>query len=112
MSSIRLAGIFLTAGPEEKRVIINAPPRIGKTDISVYYIAWRFLNDPTSSVLYCSFDEKLVSRNNRRIKDLLIWLAKRFDMPELLPNPPDEWKAGMGEQGQWDYSSREAPMPQ
>lgn len=79
-----LAGIFLRL-PEEKRVIINAPPRIGKTDISVYYIAWRFLNDPTSSVLYCSFDEKLVSRNNRRIKDLLIWLAKRFDMPELLP---------------------------
>lgn len=79
-----LAEIFLRL-PEEKRVIINAPPRIGKTDLSVYYIAWRFLNDPTSSVLYCSFDEKLVSRNNRRIKDLLIWLAKRFDIPELLP---------------------------
>lgn len=79
-----LAGIFLRL-PEEKRVIINAPPRIGKTDISVYYIAWRFLKDPSCSVLYCSFDEKLVSRNNRRIKDLLIWLAKRFDIPELLP---------------------------
>lgn len=79
-----LAEIFLRL-PEEKRVIINAPPRIGKTDLSVYYIAWRFLKDPTSSVLYCSFDEKLVSRNNRRIKDLLIWLAKRFDIPELLP---------------------------
>lgn len=79
-----LAEILLRL-PEEKRVIVNAPPRIGKTDLSVYYIAWRFLKDPTSSVLYCSFDEKLVSRNNRRIKDLLIWLAKRFDIPELLP---------------------------
>lgn len=79
-----LADIFLRL-PEEKRVIINAPPRSGKTEVSVHYIAWRFLNDPSSSVLYCSFDEKLVSRNNRRIKDLLIWLAKRFDIPELLP---------------------------
>lgn len=79
-----LAEIFLRL-PEEKRVIINAPPRIGKTEVSIFYIAWRFLNDPSSSVLYCSFDEKLVSRNNRRIKDLLIWLSKRFDIPELLP---------------------------
>jgi predicted phage terminase large subunit-like protein len=79
-----LADILLRL-PEERRVIINAPPRIGKTDLTVFYIGWRFLNDPSSSVLYCSFDEKLVSRNNRRIKDLLIWLAKRFDIPELMP---------------------------
>ena len=79
-----LAEILLRL-PEERRVIINAPPRIGKTDLTVFYIGWRFLNDPSSSVLYCSFDEKLVSRNNRRIKDLLIWLAKRFDIPKLMP---------------------------
>lgn len=79
-----LAGILLRL-PQEKRVIINAPPRIGKTDLTVYYIVWLFLNDPTSSVLYCSFDEKLVSRNNRRIKDLLKLLAKHFDIPELMP---------------------------
>lgn len=73
--------------PQEKRVIINAPPRIGKTELVKHYIAWRFLNDPSSSVIYCSYDEKLVARKNREIKDLLIWLGEHFDIPELRPLP-------------------------
>lgn len=73
--------------PDEKRVIINAPPRIGKTEIVKHYIAWRFLCDPSSSVIYCSYDEKLVARKNREIKDLLIWLGEHFDIPELKPLP-------------------------
>lgn len=81
--------------PDEKRVIINAPPRIGKTELVKHYIAWRFLNDPSSSVIYCSYDEKLVARKNREIKDLLIWLGDHFDMPELKPlsqvNGKTEW---------------------
>ena len=47
-----LAEILLRL-PEEKRVIINAPPRIGKTELVKMYIAWRFLLDPTSSVINC-----------------------------------------------------------
>lgn len=81
--------------PNEKRTIINAPPRIGKTELVKHYIAWRFLQNPSSSVIYCSYDEKLVARKNREIKDLLIWLGKRFDMPELMPlhqvNGKTEW---------------------
>lgn len=81
-----LAEILLRL-PEEKRVIINAPPRIGKTELVKMYIAWRFLCDPTSSVIYCSYDEALVARKNREIKDLLIWLSKYFDLPDLKPLP-------------------------
>jgi predicted phage terminase large subunit-like protein len=71
--------------PEEKRIIINAPPRIGKTELVKHYIAWRFLNDPSSTVIYCSYDQSLVSRKNREIMDLLIWVSKHFDIPELMP---------------------------
>ena len=73
---------------ETPRAVINAPPRIGKTEILKHYIAWRFLNDPSSSVIYISYEERLVARKNREIKDLLLWLSKRFDIPELrmLPN--------------------------
>ena len=81
-----LAEILLRL-PEEKRVIINAPPRIGKTELVKMYIAWRFLLDPTSSVIYCSYDEALVARKNREIKDLLVWLSKYFDLPDLKPLP-------------------------
>ena len=71
--------------PEEKRVIINAPPRIGKTELVKHYIAWRFLCDPSSTIIYCSYDQGLVSRKNREIMDLLVWLSKHFDIPELMP---------------------------
>jgi predicted phage terminase large subunit-like protein len=81
-----LAEILLRL-PEEKRVIINAPPRIGKTELVKMYIAWRFLLDPASSVIYCSYDEALVARKNREIKDLLVWLSKYFDLPDLKPLP-------------------------
>ena len=90
----KLANILLDL-PNQLRVIINAPPRIGKTDLTKHYIAWRFINDPASSVIYCSYDEALVSRKNREIKQILVWLAKYFDVPELMPlaqaNGKKEW---------------------
>ena len=90
----RLASILLEL-PNTKRVIVNAPPRIGKTDLTKCYIAFRFLNDPSSTVIYCSYDEALVARKNREIKEILIWLSKYFDIPELKPltqaNGKKEW---------------------
>ena len=77
-----LAEILLNL-PEGKRVIVNAPPRIGKTDLTKCYISWRFLNDPSSSVIYCSYDEALVMRKNREIKDILAFLSDYFDIPDL-----------------------------
>lgn len=89
-----LAKILLDL-PTLLRVIINAPPRIGKTDLTKLYIAWRFLNDPASTVIYCSYDEALVARKNREIKEILVWLSKYFDLPELKPltqaNGKKEW---------------------
>ena len=80
---------------ENNRMIINAPPRIGKTEILKHYMAWRFLLDPSSSMIYVSFDEKLVARKNREIKELLLWLSNHFNIPELKPlhqaNGKTEW---------------------
>ena len=65
----------------EKRSIINAPPRIGKT---VKHLSpWQFLHPSPSST--APYDQSLVSRKNREILDLLIWLSKHFDLPELMP---------------------------
>lgn len=78
----QLCDIMLDA-PNTKRIIINAPPRIGKTEIVKHYIAWRFLNNPASSVIYVSYEERLVVRKNREIQDLLKWLAKHFTIQDL-----------------------------
>ena len=89
-----LAKILLDL-PNTRRVIVNAPPRIGKTDLTKCYIAWRFLLDASSTVIYCSYDEALVARKNREIKEILVWLSKYFDLPELKPltqaNGKKEW---------------------
>lgn len=81
--------------PTEKRVIINAPPRLGKTDLTKCYMAWLLLRDPSSTFIYCSYDEALVTRKNREIKDIVTWLAKYFDIPDLKPrgsaNGKKEW---------------------
>lgn len=66
-----------------KRMIINAPPRIGKTEIIKHYIAWLFLNNPASTVMYVSYDASLVARKNSEIQDILVWLADRFDINAL-----------------------------
>ena len=68
---------------DTKRMIINAPPRIGKTEIIKHYIAWLFLNNPASTVMYVSYDASLVARKNSEIQDILIWLANRFDINAL-----------------------------
>lgn len=74
--------ILLNIKPGD-RIIINAPPRIGKTELLKHFIAWQFLKNPSSSVLYISYDETLVLRKNREIKDLLTWISKHFGITDL-----------------------------
>lgn len=79
-----------------KRMIINAPPRIGKTEIIKHYIAWLFLNNPASTVMYVSYDATLVARKNSEIQDILLWLADKFDINALRMRASNdgktEWK--------------------
>lgn len=66
-----------------KRMIINAPPRIGKTEIMKHFIAWKFLLNPASTIMYVSYDKTLVARKNAEIQDILLWLANHFDISAL-----------------------------
>lgn len=81
---------------DTKRMIINAPPRIGKTEIIKHYIAWLFLNNPASTVMYVSYDATLVARKNSEIQDILLWLADKFDINALRMRASNdgktEWK--------------------
>ena len=75
-----------------KRIIINAPPRIGKTEIMKHFIAWKFLQNPASTVMYVSYDKNLVARKNSEIQDILVWLAHHFDIPALLMRSKNDGK--------------------
>lgn len=75
------------------RIILNAPPRIGKTEIVKHYIAWKILNNPSGTVIYVSYDQLLVNRKNAEIMDLLKWLAQRFNIPDLKMKPNSDGKS-------------------
>lgn len=77
-----LIGMLLNL-TDTKRMIINAPPRIGKTEVIKHFIAWLFLNNPAATVMYVSYDKSLVARKNSEIQDILIWLADRFGISAL-----------------------------
>lgn len=68
---------------ENKRTIINAPPRIGKTELMKHFIAWQFIRNPSSTVMYVSYDMALVTRKNSEIREILVWLSKRFGITGL-----------------------------
>lgn len=75
-----------------KRIIINAPPRIGKTEIMKHFIAWQFLRNPASTIMYVSYDKNLVARKNAEIQDILLWLARHFDINALLMRSKNDGK--------------------
>lgn len=75
------------------RVILNAPPRIGKTEILKHYIAWHFLENPKSSFLYISYDKTIVESKNGEIKEMMEWLSDHFGLPELMPKSSASSKA-------------------
>lgn len=75
-----------------RRLIINAPPRIGKTEIIKHFIAWQFLRNPASTIMYVSYDKALVARKNSEIQDILVWLAKHFDIGALLMRSKNDGK--------------------
>ncbi len=61
----------ITTG-ETKRLIINIPPRHGKSEmVTVRYAAWRLKQDPSINVVITSYGQKLASNFSRKVKGVL-----------------------------------------
>ena len=50
---------------EPIRLIVNVPPRHGKTETLLHYIAWRLLNRPWEKIVYVTFNADLSKRKSR-----------------------------------------------
>jgi predicted phage terminase large subunit-like protein len=65
------------------RLIINIPPRYGKTDLVVIsFIAWCMMKNPRSKFLHVSYSQGLATDNSYKVKQLL----QRQEFLELWPN--------------------------
>ena len=54
-----------------KRLIINVPPRYGKTELLIHFVAWALARYPDSNFLYVSYSHTLAKRQTQIIRDII-----------------------------------------
>lgn len=61
---------------EIKRLIINVPPRYGKTELCISFIAWTLAHYPDSNNLYISYAHSLAKKQTQTVRQII-------DMPDF-----------------------------
>lgn len=56
---------------ECKRLIINVPPRYGKSEMMINFVAWSLANYPDSNFIYTSYAQSLAAMQTQTIRDIL-----------------------------------------
>ena len=60
------------ANGETTRLIINIPPRYGKTELAVkMFVAWCLANNPAAKFIHLSYSDELALDNSSAIRDLI-----------------------------------------
>ena len=67
---------------EITRLIINVPPRHGKTELLIHFVAWALAHYSDSNFLYISYAHNLAKRQTQTIRDILTlpYYRKMFDI--------------------------------
>ena len=53
------------------RLIINCPPRYGKTELLIHYVAWSLARYPSSNFLYISYSHSLAKKQTQIIRQII-----------------------------------------
>lgn len=56
---------------ECRRLIINVPPRYGKTELLIHFVAWALARYPDSNFLYVSYSLELAKKQTQTIRDII-----------------------------------------
>lgn len=83
---------------ETKYLIINIPPRYGKTELAIkLFSAWCFLKNPSCKFIHLSYSSDLALDNSRAVKEtLLSAIFQRFWKIELTKTSDGTWKTANG----------------
>lgn len=57
---------------ETKRLIINIPPRYGKTELVIHFVAWTLGLWPDSNYLYVSYSHSLAKKQTQTIRSIIL----------------------------------------
>lgn len=64
----RLERTFMGDG---KRLVINIPPRYGKTELLIHFVAWSLAHYPDSNFIYVSYSHSLAKKQTQTIKEII-----------------------------------------
>ena len=53
------------------RLIINVPPRYGKTELLIHFVAWSMAQAPDSNFLYVSYSHSLAKKQTQTIREIM-----------------------------------------
>ena len=56
---------------EITRLIINIPPRYGKTEWAIHFVAWALANYPDSNFIYASYSQSVATHQTSVIRDII-----------------------------------------
>lgn len=91
---------------EITRLIINVPPRYGKTEIAVkMFVAWCLANNPRAKFIHLSYSDDLALDNSSLIRDLIKHEEYQRIFPTLLRADSDSKKKWYTEQGGGLYAT-------
>lgn len=56
---------------ETKRLIINVPPRYGKTELLIHFVSWTLAQHPQSNYIYVSYSHSLAKKQTHIIRSII-----------------------------------------
>ena len=54
-----------------QNLLINIPPRYGKTELVIHFVAWAMAHNPSSNFLYISYSNSLASLQTQTIREIM-----------------------------------------
>ena len=56
---------------DTKNLIINVPPRYGKSELLIHFVAWSLANRPQSNYIYVSYGHTLAKKQTQTIRNII-----------------------------------------
>lgn len=86
---------------ESVRVVIDVPPRHGKSETLLHGKAWLLMQDPSLQIAYASYAGRVAEKKSRRTREL----ARRAGVPLAVDaKGRQDWRTGVEEGGMWATS--------
>ena len=101
-----IEALMKVARGETKRLIINIPPRYGKTEIGIkMFVAWCLANSPAAKFIHLSYSDDLALDNSSAIRDVFRSAEFQRFFPMALRSDSDSKKKWFTEKGGGVYAT-------